>query len=144
MAEIWATFRNCTTHKICSRHFNDSDFNITYPDRKLLKPGSVPSVFNRRNNRRWKIDQNSLKTVASHELPSTVTTAATEMDQSGTPGSLPEPMNDNSMVLLHTRIAYRETQLKREKAQSEIHRKERDHVSVFCTWCSSCNNGETC
>ena len=43
-----------TSHtKICSRHFIDSNFRITYRDRKFLKTDSIPFLFNR-NTSRWK------------------------------------------------------------------------------------------
>ena len=52
-----------TSHtKICSRHFIDSDFRITYRGRKFLKPVSIASLF-KRNNSRWKVNFEALQEI---------------------------------------------------------------------------------
>ncbi|KAK2142218.1 hypothetical protein LSH36_983g00083 [Paralvinella palmiformis] len=54
--------------------------------------------------------------------------------QSCSPGSPHEDVAANPIELLHKRITYLETQLKIEKDQSEMQKKECDHVrGVLCT-----------
>ena len=53
--DIGPLFKITHHTKICSRHFQDSDFRITYCGSKFLKPDSIPSVFaNRGSTSRWK------------------------------------------------------------------------------------------
>ena len=64
--DVGPLFKITSHTKICSRHFIDSDFRVTYRGQKFLKPDSTPSLFNR-NNSRWKdrVTKNSSSTATA-------------------------------------------------------------------------------
>ena len=66
--------------------------------------------------------------MTSSDSTSVITTTVTPNYQSCSPESPHEDVDANSMELLHEGIIYVETQLTIEKAQSEMQKKECDHV----------------
>ena len=133
--DVGPLFKITPHTKICSRHFTEDDFRITYRGKKFLKRNAVPSIFNRNKSSSWRSRDTKNSASSSNQETSRVcvTNSVTDsdiviaLDSQCTAGTESTP-TVNCMDALQARIAHLEAQLKGEKARSDIYRKERDHV----------------
>ncbi len=125
--------------KICSRHFTDSDFRITFGGKKYIKPSAVPSIFMRESRSSYQSrttknstslisDSSSSLSISSDEtIPAPIDTD----DAVSVPDCPSKPtvtVTEDVLKQLQAKIRQLEREVESEKAKGDIHKKERDHV----------------
>lgn len=105
--------------KICSRHFEESDFLHTPKGRRLLKKKAIPSKFDWSINKPNRLRQNVV-------LPSCSSTSAHEVIADDGINQTEE--NNTQTVSKDAEIQQLKDELKKQKEAAELFRKERDHL----------------
>lgn len=120
--DIGPFFKVSPHTRICSRHFQDSDFRMTPGGKRFLNPKAVPSIF--------------VWTKPLKERSTRLNPLAAAINSGTTDNTPPvdEPCNmttdhvDSIADSLHNRIQFLEKELAKQKQKSELFHKERDHV----------------
>jgi hypothetical protein len=117
--DVGPTFKITRYTKICSRHFRDNEFRVTYKGKKFIKDGVVPSVFPwTKGNERRPLNRGQLAEPVPEEVP----------DPSPSLNPMAMETEDTTDTSTDTRIAELEKQLDDEYKKNELLRKEKAEV----------------